>query len=55
MIKKILTCSLLLIIISSCSTSKQSEETNSNNSSQRSGRINSSESNTKDIFKELDQ
>lgn len=54
MIKKILTCFSLLLIIASCSSSKQSEETKSGNASQRSGRINSSESNTKDIFKELD-
>jgi peptidoglycan hydrolase CwlO-like protein len=54
MIKKILTYSLLFFIITSCSASKESEETKSGNASQRSGRINSSESNTKDIFKELD-
>lgn len=54
MIKKFIICSFILSIISSCSTPTTSEETNSNNSSQRSGRINSSESNTKDIFKEID-
>jgi len=43
-----------MFIVASCSTPKQSEETKSNNASQRSGRINSSESNTKDIFKEID-
>jgi hypothetical protein len=54
MIKKILTCSFLLCMIASCATPNQSEETKSGNASQRSGRINSSESNTKDIFKEID-
>jgi hypothetical protein len=54
MIKKILLCSFLFSIVSSCATPQQSEENKSGNASQRSGRINSSESNTRDIFKELD-
>jgi len=52
MFKKILSLSLLLALIASCSSRNEYNKTEK--SSQASGRINSSESNTKDVFKDLE-
>lgn len=45
---------IILSIICSCSSKFESEENKSSKSSQASGRINSSESGTKDVFKDLE-
>ncbi|MFM7620004.1 MAG: hypothetical protein ACKO47_00160 [Alphaproteobacteria bacterium] len=53
MLKKLLSLSLLIAVIASCS-SKNNEYSKTEKSGQASGRINSSESNTKDVFKDLE-
>lgn len=53
MLKKILSLSLLITILASCSA-KNNEYSKNEKSSQATGRINSSESNTKDVFKDLE-
>lgn len=53
MLKKILLLSVLVSTLASCSA-KNNEYSKNEKSSQASGRINSSETNTKDVFKDLE-